>query len=90
MTKTKQIRIKFGKYYWAASRKYFEINKVPKAIRDKVPEVLLEEYFNNLIRLEKIECKIKELTDTWVGAQKALMKNEEVILKLVGEEGIEK
>lgn len=82
MNKTQKQR-KNIKEYDSFTGLYLDINKVPKEIKEKIPETLLEEYFNNIKQLEHLNKKITEYTKKWVETQDVTIKIEEAINKLL-------
>ena len=81
MTKTKEQRKNIKQYTNIIN--YFEINKVPNEIKEKVPKQLLEEYFYHIRQLENLNKQITETTKKWVEKQQDTIKIEEAINKLL-------
>lgn len=81
MTKTEKQRKNMKQYTDIIN--YFEINKVPNEIKEKVPKQLLEEYFYHIRQLENLNKQITETTKKWVEKQQDTIKIEEAINKLL-------
>jgi hypothetical protein len=67
-------------------KRNFEYEYVPTRLKNKIPKILLEEYFDYLSDINKIEKNIKTQTDLWVKRQIQLIEAEKVLLKLLEHE----
>ena len=92
MTKIKQLR-KTGRKYSVIQTEpmtgwqfnYKGKKYLPKSWQN-IPEVLLEEYYDKIIKLENINENIKKQTEQWVETQEELMQLDDTIQKLVEKE----
>ncbi|MFW6007839.1 MAG: hypothetical protein ACOCP8_01130 [archaeon] len=83
MNKIKKQRQEIKKYNIIG--RYFNINDVPKEIKQKIPEKLLENYYDNINKLESINDMITRETKRWVDTQEETIKIEKAINKLLEE-----
>lgn len=83
MNKIKKQRQEIKKYNIIG--RYFNINDVPKEIKQKIPEKLLENYYDNINKLESINNIITKETNRWVDTQEETIKIEKAINKLLEE-----
>lgn len=83
MNKIKKQRQEIKKYNIIG--RYFNINDVPKEIKQKIPEKLLENYYDNINKLESINNMITRETKRWVDTQEETIKIEKAINKLLEE-----